>query len=571
MFSLLTTYHRSRPLLPARLRTVAAVAAVLTLSSAVPAQAVRQLRFPAIADTYVDDSVPATAFGTSSRVLLDASPARLAYLRFRPYGVDDDPIIGARLRIKNSGDASQEGGIARETIGAWGENTTWNDRPALGPDILGRLGSAQAGLWYEMPLSVTGLGDQLNVGLQSPSTDSVGWASREGATPPELVVDVDDGGTGDGLSQVADELTGSSSSTFFASNHRLAQTGGGRLLAVHGRHASGAQLAWRDRGGDWQRRTRGAAGDGQVLAGTGTGDWLASIAVGRSPAGGEYGWVIWARNTYSTSSPQPVAMAQLSDLDSPEGPIIGPTVTVDAPAGGAYRADLAMEPQADGSARAWLVWSRRNGDATYDVAAASFTDIAATSPSLERSIILSGTRSARYGTLVSTPAGIRAVTRGASDRLTLQAPDAPSWSPVATGLQFLSGTRPSAPSAAALPNGDVLATANSDPDAGRVLVQRFSAGQTAATTELDLSGYDDPALVASGERAWLVAVRRSDNAVISRELTPAGWTPADRLEVSVGNHEWPLPAISDGKLRILVRGPSGKTNRTSALLVQRDQ
>lgn len=280
--------------------------------------------------------------------------------------------------------------------------------------------------------------------------------------------------------------------------------------------------------------------------------------------------MIWARNGHSTSSPQPVAMAQLSDLDSPEGPIIGPTVTVDAPAGGAYRADLAMEPQADGSHRAWLVWSRRNGDATYDVAAASFTDIAATGPSLERSIILSGTSSSRYGTLVSSPAGMRAVTRGASSRLTLNAPGGASWSQVATGFTF-GGTRSPAPSAAALPNGDVLATANSDSDAGRVLVQRFRAGQTAATTELDLSGYDEPALVASGERAWLVAVRRSDNAVISRELTSAGWTPADRLEVSVGNHEWPLPAVGDGKLRILVRGPSGKTDRTSALLVQRDQ
>jgi len=547
------------------------LALALAIIGAAPAQAVTQWRFLPHADTFVDDSAPTSAFGTSSRVLLDASPTRLAYLRFRPYGVSDQAITGVRLRLKNSGDGSPEGGVARQVIGGWDETTTWNDRPVLGPEVLGSLGTAQPFLWYEMPLALTELGDQLDIGLQTPSKDAVGWATREGATPAELIVDVDDGGTGDGLSQPGDEISGSSSPTFFASNHRLAQTAGGRQLAVHGRHASGVQLVWRDQGEDWQSRSRGVDVDGQLLSGTGTGDWTASIAVGRSAEGEEYAWVAWARNKYSTSSPQPMAMIRLSELDDPDGPRIGSTVTVDEPAGGAFRADLAMQSQADGSNRAWLLWSRRQADDVYEIASASFGDIADPDPTLDRSIILSGTSSSRYGTLLSSPAGIRAVTKGASSRLAVHEPTGDSWSQPATGFMFLySATRLSAPSAVALPNGDILGTGNSDPDPGRVLVQRFRPDRTTATTELDLSGYDEPSLAADGDRAWLVAVRRSDNAVISRELTADGWTDADRVEVSVGSHTWPLASAGDGKLRILVSGPSSKTNRSSVILAQRD-
>ena len=50
----------------------------------------------------------------------------------------------------------------------------------------------------------------------------------------------------DGLSSLASSSVGSSEPTYYTGNSRLAVTRGGRLLAVHGRHTSGVQLAWRD-------------------------------------------------------------------------------------------------------------------------------------------------------------------------------------------------------------------------------------------------------------------------------------------------------------------------------------
>src|SRR5919197_1379412 len=108
---------------------------------------------------------------------------------------------------------------------------------------------------------------------------------------------------------------------------------------------------------------------------------------------------------------RPVQMVRLSNLDSPDGPTVGATVTVDAAPQGAYRPDIAFESIPGGGTRGAILWSRRSGDTNYK----------------------------RWGTLVPTSSGMRVVARGVSDGLRVfsHSAGAPptSWSSGSAGIK----------------------------------------------------------------------------------------------------------------------------------------
>jgi hypothetical protein len=155
-------------------------------------------------------------------------------------------------------------------------------------------------------------------------------------------------------------------------------TRGGRTLALHGVHSSGVQLAWRDEGGTWQTRSTGDSTGGEVIAGTGTGDWPASLAVTTDASGAQSAWVVWSGP--NASALRPVAMRRLSDLDAPGGPRFGPALTVDSAPRGAYKADIAFETGADGVVRGCVLYSRRVGDTQYELTSCGSATSAATHP-----------------------------------------------------------------------------------------------------------------------------------------------------------------------------------------------
>jgi hypothetical protein len=124
-----------------------------------------------------------------------------------------------------------------------------------------------------------------------------------------------------------------------------------------------------------------------------------------------------------------------------------------------------------------------------------------------------------------------------------------------------------------LASGDVLAAIESDTSAHKVTVQRFASGG-AASVDLQLSGYSMPTIATDGERAWIVMIRNSDGYVVSRSFSAAaGWSEQDREELGAaggGNYAWPnLLSDATGRLRFIVRGPSGASQRSAVLAVQR--
>ena len=525
----------------------------------------------------MDGSQRTVAFGGSSSLAVDASPLKRAFLRFRVATGGRD-IVSARLRLKQTDSSNVGGRVSAVSATSWTESMTWDTQPAIDGERLGSFGLVQFGALYSLDVGAAITGDgRVSMAIDSTSSDGAQWASRETSTPPELVVEVERPAdvVFDGLSQVASPLRGSSDPTYYGGNRRMAVTAAGRLFALHGRHSTGLQLAWRDPGGGWQTRTTGATPDGLLLSGSGTGDWPASIAVARDAEGTEHAWVVWSGS--GPSSLRPVRMLRLTGLDAATGPTVGSTMTVDAPSLGAYRPDIAFERGPDGAMHGCIVWSRRASETSYELVTTWFTDLAAETPALhdERVIYETTSSSTRYASLLPTPGGMRVAARASSGNLRLYAHDAAAslatWSRKASGAYVSSS---GSPTGTGLGSGEALVAFDSDSSAGIVRVQRFSASGSTATVDLELRGYRQPSISSDGTDATLVMVRLSDGYVVSRRFVPgSGWTATDRVEIGSGgggNHAWPnLLRDNAGSLRFLVRGPKSSSTRSSVLSFQR--
>jgi glucose/arabinose dehydrogenase len=524
------------------------------------------LVFTPTADTFVDASLPTTSYGSGSSLEVDASPVKQAFLRFQVAGLSGRRVVSATLRLVQKDSSPVGGRVFGMSSTTWAETVAWNTRPAVDGAQVAAFGAVATPNTYEAPLTTGAVrGDgALSLAITSPSTDSSKWSSRQTALPPQLVVQVErtPGFVLDGTSELSSAYEGSTAPTSYATNHRLALSASGRQLTVHGR-ATGVQLSWRDAGGGWRTQSTGASANGQLATASGSATWPASIAVARGAGGSQSAWVVWT--AASSSSLRPVQMRRLSNVDSPSGPTIGPIVTVDAPAAGAYRADVAAERLPDGSDRVALLWSRRVNTTTtsgttssYDTVLAWLSDVTADAPTIvARRTLYTSTSSARYGSLVPTSAGMRMVARSPGNlRLFSHAVGAPldTWVAGATGA-VISST--SSPTAVALSGGEVVAAAESDTTNHVVTVQRFTAAGTGVVTLLSATGYREPSVASDGTRVWLVMVRLSDGAIVSREQSAAGWT-GDRVELAgAAGYAWPsVMRDASGRLRIIVRGPA---------------
>ncbi|MFP5219426.1 MAG: DNRLRE domain-containing protein [Actinomycetes bacterium] len=549
-----------------------------------PAPAEETVVVRPVEDTFVDSSAASAVRGGATYLAVDASPARQALVRFDLSAWSGREVLSATLRLHQV-DQSKSGGRVRSVASGWSEaTTTWDTRPSLG-DVVASFGAVVKGSWYEVGLPVSAVGTGVvDLAMDSTSGDGADWASRESANDPELVVVLGAGTTeppppdpvqeGDGLTQVADGTTGSSDSTNYPLNRRSVRTAGGRLLAVHGLHGSGLQLAWRDVGGTWRQESTGDSATGTLLAGTGTGDWPASIAVTTGPDGAELAWVVWAGKSKTQGSA--VHLRRLTDLDAAGGPRVGPLVTVD-PAPGAYRADVAFERLADGSVRGCVVYSRP-GSSVYELAVVCSADLGTDAPSFGSRVVLDTTSSTtRSGSLVPTPLGMRVVARAGGSGGSLvpfghdaaAAPDA-WWRAAATGPVLPTGAWPTG---VALSTGEVVAAVEHDVTTHTSSVHRFSADGSSVATLLSAPGLAQPTLAGNGAGVWLVGVRTADGAAVSRAWSAAvGWG-AETVEADptvTGPTLWPNPVRDvDGRLRLLLGSPGATSSRTTVWWSQR--
>ena len=527
------------------------------------------------ADAYVSAGSPATSFGTSTFLYADASPVMQSFLRFDVTGLEGRTVTDVKLRVFVN-DPSPHGGVVhRVPSTTWTESITYNSKPSYDAGALGSFGAVALNTWHEVSLGpvVTGNGP-IALAVDSANADAARWSSRETVNPPQLIVEAAaiPGYTADGLMEITSPYTGSSDPTYYPSNHRLAITAGGRLLTLHGRHSSGVQLAWRDAGGGWQTRTAGAVADGLLLRDTGTGDWPASIAVARDSGGAQHAWGVWSGA--GENELRPVQLRRMSDLDAAAGPSVGPAVDVSPTGVVQDRADIAFERTPSGASRGAVVWLKKTSDTSWDLVVSWFTNLDTSTPSFTTPTVLhSATNSNVTATLVPTPSGLTAVVRTGPGNIRTFSHSASdplgTWTTSSAGMGASFRARPSA---VALSSGAVVVAADTDTTNNVVKVQRFSASGSPATVELTLTGYAQPALAGDGTNLWLVLIRKSDGAAVTRRYTPAsGWSGTDVVEISgVTGLAYPNALRDvDGRLRFVVRGPAGTASRSAALSYQR--
>jgi len=548
----------------------------ISLAPVQPPTNVDTLSYNPTLDTYVDASQADASFGSLASTWVDASPAKQSYFQFAVSGLAGRSVEDVRLRLYQIDSSPVGGRVFSISSNAWNESMTWNARPAVDGPQIGSFGAVSNGQWYEADLgrAITQDGTY-SLALDSTCSDGARWDSRESSRAPQLLVAVDkqSGLVLDGLTQVAGQWSGSSDPTSFADNRRLAVTAGGRLLVVHGLHATGVQLSWRDPGGGWLQTTTGDLPDGVLENNGSTGDRAASIVVAADPSGVQHAWVVWSAQ--AAGGAVAVTMRRIGNLDDPNGPSVGPAVTVAAADPGNSKADVAFETASGGTLRGCIAWVRQVDPSSYAVTATWFTDLTADTPSFTgQADLLSASGGGRQPTLVPTNDGMALFIRnknGALQEYLHQSADPlTKWSSKGTGVSVSASA---SPGGVALSNGDLLAAIESDTTSHVVVVQRFRSKGHGVPVDLQLTGYEQPTIATDGTNAWLVMVRISDGYVVSRSYSGTSWSSTDVLEIGSaggGNYDWPnLLRQTDGRLRFVVRGPTPSSGRSAVLAFQR--
>jgi PKD repeat protein len=145
----------------------------------------------AAADARVTESSANRNYGgeTTLRVRSQSGGSSQSFLRFDVTTLAG-PVVDAKLRVFCT-DGSSSGGALYGVPTTWTETgVTWNNRPALPPTALASLGATVAGQWYEVDVgaAVTGTGT-FAFALAGGNTNTALYSSREGANPPELVIE----------------------------------------------------------------------------------------------------------------------------------------------------------------------------------------------------------------------------------------------------------------------------------------------------------------------------------------------------------------------------------------------
>ncbi len=153
-----------------------------------PAPAIQT--FHPAADARVKSSSPTGNYGTDPELRVRAGdPTHRTYLRFSVTGLLGAPVVSAKLRLFAS-DGSDDGGALYPVASEWSETgISWANAPPLGGAPVAGPAPAVAGQWREIDVTSVVQGDgSYAFALESASTNSAYYSSREGASPPELVV-----------------------------------------------------------------------------------------------------------------------------------------------------------------------------------------------------------------------------------------------------------------------------------------------------------------------------------------------------------------------------------------------
>ncbi len=153
------------------------------------------------ADARISSGSPNRNYGSDSTLRVrGGSTVYASFLHFDLAPLTGLGIVSAKLRLYTV-DGSSNGGSVQRVDGTWTEDSlTWSNAPPLSGVLLASAGAVSVGDWVEFDVtSAVGGVNGVSFVLTGSSSNSAYYSSREGANPPQLVVE-----TGAAVPPVAD-------------------------------------------------------------------------------------------------------------------------------------------------------------------------------------------------------------------------------------------------------------------------------------------------------------------------------------------------------------------------------
>ncbi len=152
--------------------------------------------FRPVADARVSESSPNSNYGSDGtlRVKTQAGSSFQTFLRF-DVGALPGSVLSAKLRLFCTDTSNGGGNVHALANNIWGESSVnWTNRPVPAGAPLATLGGVTAGFWSEVELGPGAVsGGLVSFALTGGTTNSAYYSSREGANPPELVLELSSG------------------------------------------------------------------------------------------------------------------------------------------------------------------------------------------------------------------------------------------------------------------------------------------------------------------------------------------------------------------------------------------
>ncbi|NNL67796.1 MAG: DNRLRE domain-containing protein, partial [Myxococcales bacterium] len=149
------------------------------------------LQFEPSEDARVRSSRPADNYGATGELRAKTSSTTYAsYLKFDVAGLGDSPVSSAVLRLFVTNESRSGGSVHRVDDGWTEAGVTFANAPAIDTPALDSLGAVSLGTAVEFDVTAAITGDgTVSFGLRSDISDSVLYSSREGVSPPVLVIE----------------------------------------------------------------------------------------------------------------------------------------------------------------------------------------------------------------------------------------------------------------------------------------------------------------------------------------------------------------------------------------------
>ncbi len=159
------------------------------------------MTFNPTGDAQANSSSPASNYGALTSIRVRAgSPVYVSYLKFNVAGLSG-PVTRATLRLYVVEDGPDGGAlysVSNDYLGTttpWLENgLNWNNAPALSGSPMASAGTVTLNTWIELDATPAIAGNGVfSFGLNSTSTNSVYYSSKEGANAPQLLIETSSG------------------------------------------------------------------------------------------------------------------------------------------------------------------------------------------------------------------------------------------------------------------------------------------------------------------------------------------------------------------------------------------